>query len=167
MSTTTGLGVNNTIYYSHGDLTSRCPGCFKENTSKLGVLTIDGTPRDVNKCDNCNRLFSAMDGGIRSLAEEAKIKYGTENIGFTITSNGTSTITSNGYNLPNNINIASTPNDYKFDQMNSNLININATINTLLFTIQNIMQQNQDLINKLAADPLINIRKNVSDFNLV
>lgn len=163
MSTT--LGSVKSHIFSHGDLQGRCPGCYKENVSKIGVLTVDGTPRDISKCENCNRLFESLDGSIKSLAEEASHIYNTSNIGFTVKTNGTGT-SINPFNT-NNINITSTPNDYKLSNMDSNLTNINNNISNLIIEIYKIMKQNQDLINKLATDPLINIRKNVSDFNLV
>lgn len=180
MSTTPILGSNTLHVYSQNDHKGRCPGCYSDNTMKVGVLTVDGTPRDVNKCNPCNRLFSGVDGGIRSLVDEAQATFKTENVGFVSHLANDHTNTGNTgasdpnlnqalNNLTNSLNNQNTsydPNSQKFDQMNSNMTNINSSIYSLTEEVRKLAQQNIDLMKKLSTDPLISIRKAVSEFNL-
>jgi hypothetical protein len=174
------LGVNKKHYLSHGDLTGRCPQCFNNNVQKVGVLTINGTPQDVIKCDNCNTLSSGADGGVRSLIDEAmeilnKGKGDGEwvpgrepKVGFTSTAaNDTST--------NSNVTINSgAPIEAKMDwttqnnlnEMKSKIENMSYAIEDLVRVVTNMAQQNVDLMNKLATDPLVGIRKAVNSFNL-
>lgn len=173
----THLGVNKAHYLSQGDLATRCPGCSGNSTENIGVLTIDGSPRDVHKCKNCNKIYSREDGGIASLVDEAKEVFKTENVGFTANS-GTVVNTTNGSsynydaqmrsdvqqirqsldNIKNNSSNWSSL-QYKFDDM------ANA-IRALANTVESMANKNVELMNRLATDPLVNIRKRVSDFNL-
>ena len=180
MSTPTMLGGNTLHVYSQNDHKGRCPGCFGDNTMKVGVLTVDGTPRDVSKCNACNRLFSGVDGGIAALVDEAKEVFKSENIGFVshITSdhngnsssdpnlsNAINTLNNNVLNM-NGSNNSYDPNTSKFDQMNTNLSNMSSAIYALTEQVRQMAQQNVELTKKLATDPLISIRKAVSEFNL-
>ena len=168
-------------FYSQNDDKGRCPSCSGNNTTKIGVLTIEGTPQDVCKCNSCNKLYSGPDGGIRSLVEEAMTVHNTQNVGFVATGTTTGAIDNtflNGNGTSNQIQL-NTPVqlDYnvhsKFDSMNSHLSAMNASLYSLMTEIQNLTrtvtnlaQQNKDLMEKLATDPLNGMRKAVNGFNL-
>ena len=182
------FGANQSHYYSQNDEKGRCPSCYNNNTTKIGVLTIEGTPQDLCKCNSCNKLYSGPDGGIRSLVEEAMTVHKTQNVGFVAT--GTTTgvidmtsltgdITSLNGVGPSNQGHLSAPIqlDYnvhsKFDSMNSHLSSINSNMYSLMTEIQNLnktvaslAQQNKDMMEKLATDPLNGMRKAVNGFNL-
>lgn len=176
------LGVQTSHIYSSSDITGRCPSCYNNNVKLLGQLNIDGTSRDVHKCDSCNKITSGADGGIRGLINEASTIYGTGNVGFTST--GTSaggTISSpnygnNGATLTAQIT-EPVKLDYetksKFDQMNNNLsnmssilYNIQTSIIDLGSIIKDLVEKNTKLMEKLATDPLNGMRKSITDFNL-
>lgn len=174
------LGVTSTHTYSASDITGRCPKCFTNNVNIIGNIHVDGTPHQTVKCNNCNSVTATVDGSIRSLVEEAQKVYQTENVGFTLT-NGNGTITSstisNGSNeisvdmhqVTNKIQDS----NYKLDSINSTISNVNysvqsveRSIDSLVNTIKNLVQQNNQLMEKLATDPLNGVRKMISEFNL-
>lgn len=162
MSTTPFLGQNQTHYYSQGDTQGRCPQCYGNEVEFVGNLSVNGTTHSTNNCKSCNRLFTGANGGIQSLINEAQQAYNTQNVGFSSSSQLQMNM---GLSIAQNQYIPPTD-SYKFDQMNNHLIILQNQISTLTNEIIKIATQNQDLITKLATDPLVNIRKNVSDFNL-
>lgn len=158
------LGVSKTVTLTSGDLLSRCPGCWGNSVSSIGTLSIDGNAREVTKCDSCNRIYSRTDGGIRSLVEEAQQTFQTPNVGFTptITTAGTqqgswstSTITTQDYQSQHKLQ--------NIDDKLQNLVNI---VEELSQYIGQMARQNTELMEKLATDPLVDIRKKVSKFDL-
>lgn len=155
------LGQEQTHYYTQGDNQGRCPQCFKTNTVQgIGSLSVNGTDHDVQNCTSCNRIFTGANGGIQSLINEAQQQYNTQNVGFS--GNHTINVSSESSNQP----YYPPDNGYKFDQMNNNLLILQNQMSNLVCEIIRIANQNQELLTKLATDPLINIRKRVSDFNL-
>lgn len=172
------LGQNQSHYYSQGDQLGRCPQCYGNSISSMGTLSVNGTSHDVQNCTNCNRLFTGANGGIQSLINEAQQQYNTQNVGF-ITQNQLFQNQLGGYQTAGGMGYQGQPqytpsdNSYKFDQMNSSLSSmisylsiLQNQMSQLTAEILRIANQNQELMNKLATDPLINIRKRVSDFNL-
>lgn len=156
------LGQNQTHYYSQGDTQGRCPQCYGNEVEFVGNLSVNGTNHSTNNCKNCNRLFTGANGGIQSLINEAQQVYNTQNVGFT----SSQMIMGQNAGQSNGTQYIPHDNSYKFDQMNTNLITLQNQISTLTSEIIRIANQNQQLMEKLATDPLVNIRKNVSDFNL-
>lgn len=152
------LGKNKSHYHSNGDTLGRCPGCYGNSVTKVGVITIDGAPQDVRKCNNCNRLSSNPDGGIQSLVDEAKEVFQTQNVGFTSLDNATNSSGSSG--------IPDYQTQQKFDNMNQKIEEMTRAITNLSHTIRDMATQNHDLMEKLMTDPLNGMRKAVSDFNL-
>jgi len=160
MSVMQNLGVNQQHYYSQGDQLGRCPQCYGTTVQNIGTLNVNGTVQDVNNCTSCNRIFTGTNGGIQSLVQEAQKLYNTQNVGF-------QSQMAMGQNLGQaGMQYQPPDNSYKFDQMNTNLQLLLNQISTLTQEILRIANQNQDLMTKLATDPLVNIRKRVSDFNL-
>lgn len=157
------LGKEKRHYHSQGDTIGRCPHCYNNNVEKIGVLTIDGSPRDVIKCRQCNTLHSGADGGIQSLVDEAREVFQTENVGFTaVVSDGTP-ITSSGSQYSHQ----------ELDEVVNSNNSIRSEVQQLRYDLQNLTNvirdmatQNHDLMEKLMTDPLNGMRKAVSDFNL-
>lgn len=160
MSDSVILGSVKAHFHSQGDTTGRCPSCYTNSVQKIGVLSIDGAQRDVHKCNNCNRLFSGSDGGIRSLVDEARKVFKTENVGFVaINSTDTSYSTSNTQCDPQDI-INSTNN------IKNEVQQLRCDLQNLTNVIRDMAIQNHDLMEKLMTDPLNGLRKSISDFNL-
>lgn len=173
------LGQNKTHVFSVGDDLGRCPACFTSNIKRIGDLNINGTPHPISQCNSCNRMYSGSDGGIAGLVDEARINFGTPNVSFTGSTSSDSDL--NQVNYSANYNDGHSGN-YHSSQINTNinsfppvaldyialgkLDTINNNISSLLSTIEIIIQQNKELMTKLQNDPLISIKKAVSEFNL-
>lgn len=235
------LGVDKQHYIADGDLKPRCPFCFQSYSfsstttsdgasTHFGQLNVNGTEHAVYKCNTCNRIFHQNQGGVASLVDEAKEKFGTNNVGFTQGASQSQAMKEalekfqqgmfSGYQgLPaacvafnqstatgisqnqflngnwqdsthshNVSNIRATvqygpqeiklPYDesQKLSRMSSSLqtleqmpyimTDLRTAIYDLTLKIQKLTEQNVMLMEKLATDPLVNIRKRVSDFNL-
>lgn len=151
------LGAEKRHYHSQGDTNGRCPHCYTDRTEKIGVLTVDGSPRDVHKCMSCNTLHSGPDGGVRSLVDEAREAFETENVGFTALVDGSVMPVHAG---PTNVSLEG------LNTMNQKIEDLTNTIEVLMQSIKDMSQQNQDLMTKLMTDPLNGMRKAISEFNL-
>lgn len=162
MSVMQNLGVNQQHYYSQGDQLGRCPQCFGSSVQNVGTLNVNGTAQDVTNCTACNRLFTGANGGIQSLVQEAQQLYNTQNVGFqsqmALGQQIAQGMQQYQYIPPDN--------SYKLDTINSSLTLLLNQMSNLTQEILRVANQNQDLMTKLATDPLVNIRKIVSDFNL-
>lgn len=182
------IGVGSTThFYAQGDET-RCPHCYKNTLIKIGILTLsNNTQQDTHRCTSCGKLSSVTGGGIQGLVTEAanaiqgsagfvsvSTTSGTlaTNIGQVSSPVSTYGYASSGSAFQNDVSLDSNTKG-KFDQMNSNLSNISGSMWTLVTEMQNLSktvkdlaQQNKDLMEKLATDPLNGIRKAVSSFNL-
>jgi hypothetical protein len=158
------LGKEKRHYHSQGDTLGRCPHCYNNNVEKIGVLSVEGVPRDVLKCRQCNTLHSGADGGIQSLVEEAKETFATENVGFV------SAVVNDG------VPLTSSGSQYSYQDLNEIVDSSNGIKNEvqqLRYDLQNLTNvirdmatQNHDLMEKLMTDPLNGMREAVSDFNL-
>lgn len=187
------LGVNgNKHYYAVGDET-RCPQCFSNTKVKIGVITLsNGVQQDTHKCTSCNTITSTTDGGIKSLVHEASggasggsggLQAGFVSsssvvggaINATVT-NGAGYANSAGYGYASNgshqlaLDYNSTS---KFDNINNNITLTNSNLMMLVNefkilsnVVKDLAQQNKDLMEKLATDPLNGMRKAVNSFNL-
>jgi hypothetical protein len=155
-----GLGQNQIHYYSQGDSMGRCPQCFGTDIEFVGNLSVNGTNHSTTNCKQCHRLFTGANGGIQSLMQEAQQQYNTQNVGFQSQMGIGQNLGQAGmqYQPPDN--------SYKFDQMNVHLMQLQTQFSQLAAEIIKLCEQNQQLMTKLATDPLVNIRKRVSDFNL-
>ena len=54
----------------------------------------------------------------------------------------------------------------KLDTLNNNTLQLLYAVQSLSAQLMTVTQQNSELMNKLATDPLIHIRKAVSEFDL-
>lgn len=162
------VGDKQTHYLGKGDAFCRCPKCFGNNVETIGTLTIDGTPHPSYKCITCNCAFSGTDGGIASMVQEAKQEYGTGRVGFTgiLGTVGSASLTGVTSGLTNSNVITNQPPVTLDYNALSKLDSINYSIQNLMTQIQGLVQQNKELMNKLQSDPLISIKKAVSEFNL-
>lgn len=154
------LGKDVQHLYSSSDTNGRCPTCYTSTVTKIGKLSIDGTEQDVCKCNSCNRLFSGADGGVRSLLEEAASVYGTDKVGFNTIDNG---------QLTPNMSINDPP-DYvahsHLSSIKASTQDMSSQLSSLIITISNLVKQNNDLMEKLATDPLAGMKKAINNFNL-
>lgn len=156
------LGRDGQHLYSANDITGRCPTCYTSAVIKIGKLSIDGTEQDVNKCEQCNKLFSGADGGVKSILEEAAIVYETKNVGFISLENTQAQIPTQNFN--------SSISDYNththLQTVNSSIENVSSQLYALSNTIRNLVEQNNQLMEKLATDPLAGMKKAINTFNL-
>jgi hypothetical protein len=159
-----GLGVNQTHYYTAGDNLGRCPQCYGIQCATVGTMTVNGTAQDVNNCTNCNRLFTGANGGVQSLLQEAALRHNTQNVGFASSPFSLGQLSNQG--AGSSLQYQPPDSSYKIDTTNNLLLTIQNEISLLKTEILKLANQNQELMVKLATDPLVNMRKRVSDFNL-
>lgn len=144
-----------------------CPHCYSNsNLKSMGEIVVDAGPRPVLHCGSCNKVFSDLPTGIKILMDAAA-DQGAESVGFT-RADHTHTI-----NQPYNDNYESQQTNQKLDQVNSNLSMVAGNISNLNYTIQNLMnqvrelaEQNNKMMEQLANDPLIHMRKAITEFDL-
>lgn len=158
------VGANRRHYGTHGDEKPRCPHCSMNNVVKIGQLHVDGASQDAFKCNSCSSLFSSVDGGIRSMIDEAKDLSGGKEVGFTAVVNGSQVDYSSSMPIDNGYKIDETNN--KLNNINSSIYSMQTSIRDLCQTVERLAHQNVELMNKLATDPLNGIRKSITDFNL-
>lgn len=152
-------------YHSASDEAGRCPHCYTSgNQVHLGQVTIDNVDRPVYHCKSCNKGYTELPSVIKIIAEEA-VRQGATQVGF---------IPANVRVEPSSIAQSQTAaHSYQIDQTNQKLDAVSSNIHSLGYTIQNLMEQvrglalqNHQLMEQLATDPLINVRKAVAEFNL-
>lgn len=167
MAIEVGTGVP--VYLSDGDLKPQCPGCCSNNnTHKIGQMNLEDILQDVHQCTTCNRIFAkALEGGIAQLMDEVRNTSNTENVTFSASDDGA--IASNLDGSPGDIsqmrmdlsNISSrSPVDTY--EMENKLDSILSALHALSSSIERIAEQNAEL----TRDPLIHLRKSITEFNL-
>lgn len=176
-----GIGTDpgEKVTLSYGDLDLRnmhCPQCNVYGTiSKVGELHANGATHDAYHCSSCNALFTGARGGVAALVDKVAEALGVapNSVGFTISNSTTGTASQNsGYpsGFQSETNVQSVINSLNQVSMNtSNLYQIQSIfseLSKLNDTIEDLVNQNKQLMKKLSTDPLVNIRKKVSAFNL-
>lgn len=165
MSDNYKLDSPNAWVHGSTDAIPPCPNCYvNTNQTVMGQIVVDGSPRPAYKCGSCNRMYSDLPAPVKVLADAA-VNKGAKSIGFV--ANGSTSADSTTVNYVNQTNV----NDHQETQ--NNLRTINSSVQNLMYTIQTmaeeikrIAQQNHDLMDKLANDPLAHVRKAVTEFNL-
>ena len=154
-------------FHSQSDNEGRCPHCYQNGKQNLmGSTIIDGSEKPTYHCTSCNKVYTELPAAIKIIADEA-IKLGAETVGF-VRADHTHTVS----NVANN-----NTNDYqshqKLDQVNSNLSMMSGNISSLNYTLQDLMEQvrrlaeqNNKMMEQLANDPLIHMRKTITEFDL-
>lgn len=164
-----GLGHGKKILYSNGDEKGICPHCGSNNISIIGQWNHNSSVKtDLHKCNTCNAIGTFPGGSIRELMEKAEGAAG-------FTSNNEQNSQSNAQQNTSNtgpINFAYHEKQ-ALDSIQSNtssttsaIYTLQSDIRILTETIKQLAQQNIQLMEKLATDPLVNIRKTVSEFSL-
>jgi len=164
------FGTSTTIHVTDSDLKTQCPGCYTDSTIKTGTIHIDGSPQDVHKCTSCNRLYSKPEGtgGVQQLIDEVKSEYpNVENVTYT------SSIGSNVFdNIQNatdasiNANVDTYQLEQELQMLKGEMSGLNGNIINLAFQIQQLIEKNEEAMEKQIGDPLIGLRKSIFDFNL-
>lgn len=147
--------------YHHSHTQQSCPHCYSTSgISCLGEIIIDGGSRPALLCGNCNKVFSDVPDGVKILMDAA-VSQGAESVGFKAAS-GDPSAPANAYHD----NYETQQTNQKLDQVNSNLNNVVNTIQNLMYQVQELAQQNNKMMEQLANDPLIHMRKTITEFNL-
>lgn len=157
----TSIDIDSQLYVSDQDLKGICPQCYgSDYISSVGTLHIAGSPREVLRCDQCNRLFSKMQGGIRQLVEKVKEITGTEDVTFTAKSKRS--------NTSNDVSEIDIDDDtkHKLDQLKMELTNVSCAVSNLVDEIKDLIWQNRQAMEEQKGDPMIGLRKSIFDFNL-
>ena len=184
------------VYTSDSDFKTQCPACFTDDTSRVGDVFIDGVKQPLHKCNSCNATYTKPhgDGGLQELADIIQAKYKAEDVsivaadGTGVTFNGSGNLTVS--NVTDAMNELDTNLDWeskdKLDQIirntdslqqvaqnTTNLMNLSSdisfltsSIETLMSKLENLAVKNSELAERLATDPLINIREKINKFNL-
>lgn len=151
-------------YHSSSDI-GRCPHCYANgNQVFLGTLSVDGIERPTYHCTSCNKAYAEMPASIKVIADAA-VQDGAKQVGFvpaTSAPNVASPTQQFDYTLQNNTQQT----NYKLDQVSSNISSLTCTIQDLMEQVRTLAEQNNKMMHQLATDPLISVRKAVSEFNL-
>jgi hypothetical protein len=153
------IAPDNAYHHSHSSVS--CPHCY--STSGLnyhGDLVVDGCARPVHHCSSCNRLFSDVPSAVRTLLDAA-IQNGAKSVGFV-----TPHVSGSDVNLNGSYNYQINDTNMKLDQVNSNISHLTTTVSGLLMKLEDLAQQNSKLMEQLAKDPLVHIKKSVAEFDL-
>lgn len=158
--------VPNNAYHLASDDIPQCPNCSTQGNSRvLGMVNIinNGSERSqpAYVCISCNQIYSDVPNSIKCLNETLRLNGQGEVLSF----------------IPANTESTSPPpnadNSYGINQISQNTQQLNSTMQSMLFEIQNLTQQvreiaekNNQLLDKLSKDPLSGIRKSILDFNL-
>lgn len=146
--------------YHHSHSQQQCPHCFStSNISSLGEIIVDGGSRPALLCGSCNRVFSDLPDGVKILLDAA-VKDGAESVGF----RAGNTDQNSPAPMYNNYDTQQT--NQKLDQVNNNLNNMVNTIQNLMYQVETLASQNTKMMEQLANDPLIHMRKTITEFNL-
>ena len=172
----------------------QCPQCHNTNVTPNGTLTVNGAPHDAYKCSSCRNDFSAVNDGVAALINTITNDpvFGGQKpqVGFM----GHGSAGGSGGNLyggstiqygtpqyggnqlsPLQVQIQNPAPDYnyKFDNLSSSMYSVQTELSQLTLLMRGIVaelkqmaEQNRQLMEKMAADPLIHIRKQVAEFNL-
>lgn len=152
--------------YHHSSSNPNCPHCGSSTSPQaMGNLEVDGGSRPIYHCASCNRVYSDIPQSIKVLMDKA-LEYGAENVGFeaVVATGNASNASSSGssYQMEQNTQQA----NYKLDSVNSNLMSLRTTLQELINQIGLLANQNNILMEQLATDPMVAIRKSISEFNL-
>lgn len=152
-------------YHSASDANGRCPHCYAQgNQSFLGILTVDGQDRPTYHCTSCNKAYAELPASIKVIAEEL-VKGGAEKVGFTPMNSSAANPnlnSSSNYQLESN----TMQTNQKLDMVSGNIQTLSYTIQNLMEQVRVLAEQNNKMMVQLATDPLISVRKAVSEFNL-
>lgn len=151
-------------YHTANDDKGRCPYSYCNADQRfLGTMTVDGVPRPTYHCTGCNKAYAELPAAVKALMDEAQ-RAGHTMVGFTPAAPGPGVTSSDA----NSHMIAShTQQTYqKLDQVNNNLSSLNYTIQSLMDQVRVLASQNNLLMEKLATDPMVSVRKQVAEFNL-
>lgn len=150
--------------YHHGATAQSCPHCYNTNNiSSLGEIIIDSGPRPVLQCGSCNRVFSDVPSYIKVLVDDAKNK-GAKSVGYRL--NGSDSNPQMAPMMPIHDNYEVQQTNQKLDEVNQNLSQLSYTIRNLMDQVTFLASQNNKLMEQLANDPLIHVRKSVTEFDL-
>lgn len=149
-----------------------CPHCRSsaQNQILVGHIIIDGALRPAYDCQSCNKSWSDIPDSMKTLLDEAR-KHGATNVGFQAGDSSQPVVTNGTYDYEHQ---RRHQNEEDRQQMNANaLSSMNDNIQQMLYAIQDltsrldrVTQQNHELMDKLANDPLVHVRKAVSEFDL-
>lgn len=131
-----------------------CPKyCGHENVISNGSLTLkNGGSQPVFKCTNCNTAWSEIPLDIRELIENGA---DSEKVtGYTYASESAQ--------KPLSVSVL----ENKMEDQTLELQNIRSEISELVRSIYNLIDENKRLTAKLESDPLIGMRKKISEFDL-
>lgn len=165
------IGHKKKYTYSQGDEKGICPHCGHNNSQLMGTLnkfvnseSFSSFEKNLNKCNNCNALYSNVSGAIKQLCEDT----------------GTSFVAIQSVQQSAVMTHSSVTDSYEvqrqYKELESIKNNTGSTTNAIYFmqssldnltkAVYELTQQNVKLMEKLATDPMVSIRKVVSDFNL-
>lgn len=162
-----------TSFMSHGDV-GMCLNCRTQNNYEvIGTLHIGaGVQKSLFKCKSCNALHHNNAGGIEAVLNEVS-RNGEIGVGFTVAT-GT-TATGNNYadithNLKKDYNgkleVKDQDTQNALTSLNGTIANLQYAIDSLVNRLDAVVTKNNQLMEKLASDPLIGIRKAVAEFTL-
>ncbi len=149
-----------------------CPHCRSsaQNQILVGHVVIDGALRPAYDCQSCNKSWSDIPDSVKTLLDEAR-KHGATNVGFQAGGSSEPVVTNGTYDYDADQRARHDQN--RRDNDSSALSAINSNISQMLYAIQDltsrldrVTQQNHELMDKLANDPLVHVRKAVSEFDL-
>lgn len=151
--------------HSTSDANMKCPHCYSTGNQRfMGTTVIDQSERPTYHCGGCNKVYTDMPAAIKVIADAA-IQAGATHVGFIpVQLEGPVTNATQQFDYTLQSNTSNMNN--KLDQVNSNLSSLTYTIQNLMNQVSTLAQQNSKLMEQLATDPLIGMRKNVSEFDL-
>lgn len=175
------IGHGTKITYTHGDENPMCPHCASTDSTIMGNVSTNGFEQNLRKCNQCNALYTKIEGGFYGVMKEAaatgavtgltltsSVSNGSNWIGGAGGTSGNSASTYIDINPNNKLKIDEYSMKQALDQsaINANIQSLKYTLENLITEVREIVRQNNSLQEKLATDPLINMREKINDFNL-
>lgn len=156
--------------WSHGtDAVQPCPSCYSNNQTRMGQIVVDGSPRPAYKCNGCNKMYSDLPAPVKVLADVA-INHGASSVGFIAEPSSNADAVNLGYvndSYNNPLEVQGISNvQQELQQIKHAAQSTANAIQGLIYEIQRLATQNTELMNKMATDPLIHLRKTISEFDL-
>lgn len=152
---------------SLSDLNPHCSNCRSTNTKLVGVVTVGEKTQDAYHCSACSRLFTKIQGGVRQFVETIAEETGVSmsQVSFTSieaavqTTNKTFPVPDLSYN-----NNATLENEAR--NQTSELRELKSTMTNILHELRRVVEQNHQLQEKMASDPLLGLRDKINKFEI-